>query len=117
MTEPTEVWKPVVGYEGWYEVSDLGRVRRVAPTPKGVIGYVLQPSVSSGYQVLHLSTGTNAGRKLHAVHRLVAAAFIGQCPEGYVVNHLDADRSNNSRENLEIRDARRQPGSHGKAES
>ena len=89
----TETWKPIPGYEGRYEVSDQGRVFRVKRYPLKNI------ALRRNYQrvILYL----NGARHYQAVHRLVAAAFIGKCPDGYVVNHLDGNPANNCASNLE----------------
>ncbi|WP_280389267.1 NUMOD4 domain-containing protein [Nocardia wallacei] len=90
-----ERWRPIPGHPG-YEVSDRGRVRsldRVVKTSKGMSqrrGKVLSTWVNpqTGYLQVGLS-GTN-----HAVHVLVAAAFIGPRPEGNHVCHNDGVRIN-----------------------
>lgn len=99
-----EEWKPVVGFEGWYEVSSHGRVRRVRPGRNTRAGKILKPTVAKiGYETTYLSKGEGARltRKRHYVHRLVAAAFIGPCRPGLTVNHIDADKLNNRPWNLE----------------
>lgn len=103
-----EEWKPVPGYEGHYEVSSEGRVRSLRrelysdrwagyrtiserilkATPGGTIGY------------LSVSLRLNRQRKTHAVHTLVAAAFLGPRPEGMDVMHADDDPQNNRLANL-----------------
>lgn len=76
-----EQWRPVVGYEGSYEVSDLGRVRSLDRTTrdgKRLRGCVLKPFVMpSGHLRVGLSRGEGRTKK---VHRLVLEAFIGPCP-------------------------------------
>lgn len=93
-----EVWKPVVGYEGLYEVSNLGRVRNTKT------GLILKPSKGkSGYYLLTLYN--NGKRSSNNVHRLVALAFpeiCGEWFEGCVVNHKDCNPANNAAANLEI---------------
>lgn len=97
-----EQWRPVSGYEGWYDVSDLGRVRRVAAGGHGAVpGRVLRPLDNGrGYQTVMLSRhGTT--RRFH-IHRLVMAAFVGPVPtDRREVNHLDGDKANNRPVNLE----------------
>lgn len=88
----TELWKDVKGYEGLYQVSNKGRVRRD--------GRVLStPPDSNGYCVAVLCKG--GVRHSVKVHRIVAAAFLGEPFDGAEVNHIDEDKSNNSAENLE----------------
>lgn len=94
-----EKWKSISGYEGYYEVSNLGRVRRVATggseNPK-----LLHPSVGgSGYLTVRLSKDNV--KKNHMVHRLVACAFIKRPDEESMqVAHNDGDRLNNFADNL-----------------
>lgn len=101
-----EEWRPVAGYEGRYYVSNYGRVK--SHYQKGDGSHFSQP-----YQHLLRQKLTNKGyyqvtlridRKshYHFVHRLVAAAFIGELGEGMVVNHLDSNPKNNRVSNLEI---------------
>lgn len=106
-----EVWKPVVGYEGLYEVSDLGRVRSVARILNHKhIGMMRKHAV----YLKQFSSFRNGRRryfnvrlcgigddKTKKVHRLVAAAFIGPCPDGMQVNHIDGNVHNNTVRNLE----------------
>ena len=104
-----EVWLPVRGYEGLYEISDHGRVRSVARVvPHRLKGKKTIPSRilkqgkgSHGYFTVSLWQG-NKGRS-YCVHTLVANAFIGET-DGHrlLVNHLDYDRTNNAVGNLEI---------------
>jgi hypothetical protein len=110
-----EIWIPVKGYEGLYEVSDLGRVRSfdkyVLCTSNGVEmnilhrGKILKPAKRRhGYLAVMLyGRGGHKTRncKQFSVHRLVAEAFIpnsGNLPE---VNHKDECKTNNCAENLE----------------
>jgi len=101
----TENWRDVAGYEGVYRVSDLGRVRSLDRMVDGPIvqrksnGKVISLSFVHRYQKVGLQQ--NGLRKQFLVHRLVAAAFIGPCPDGKQVNHLDGDKLNNQPSNLE----------------
>ena len=95
-----EQWKQVVGYEGVYSVSNLGRVRRDAtctgkPRSRILHGYI----EAHGYRVIALSA--NRATRLVKAHRLVADAFLGECPDGLQINHKDGDKSNNAVNNLE----------------
>lgn len=93
MTEATEErWLPVVGYEGAYEVSDLGRVRSFVH--KNV--RILRPGIASnGYPSVALKGRT------HFIHHLVLAAFRGPRPEGLCARHLNGDRRDGRLLNLE----------------
>lgn len=93
-----EIWKPVVGHESSYEVSNLGRIKRTKSGPNTFTGRILRPSVNSkGYLRVNLC----GSRKWYSCHSLVAAAFIGPRPEGLEINHIDGDKTNNHADNLE----------------
>ena len=94
-----EAWKPVVGFEGWYSVSNMGRVRRDKREKRTYPGRLLtQHPNNSGYLQVHLSKD---GDNMRRVHRLVAEAFVGQCPMDREVNHCDGNKINNVASNLE----------------
>lgn len=92
----TEEWRDVVGYEGIYSVSNLGRVKRVQGTRRERI---LRPDQSAAYYRVDLSKN-NRHRK-ESIHTLVAQSFIGARPTGNEVNHKDANKRNNRLSNLE----------------
>lgn len=85
---------------GTYEVSSLGRVRRAAPGRLTHVGRLLNPVILKiGYPFVRpVVNGKNVGMY---VHRLVAEAFLGPCPEGCEVNHKDGDKANPALSNLE----------------
>ncbi len=95
-----EEWRNVVRYEGVYEVSNLGRVRRIGPGRGVRIGHVrcLVPN-PKGYPTVGLNDGDR--QETFRVHSLVAAAFLGPCPPGHEVNHIDRNRANCRLSNLE----------------
>lgn len=95
-----EIWKDIKGYEGLYQVSNLGRVRSL-PRNGTVkeIRLLKQHVKNSGYYIVILSKNNN--QKCKTVHRLVAETFI-ENPKGYlVVNHKDENKKNNNVDNLE----------------
>lgn len=100
-----EDWKPAVGYEGIYEVSDLGRVRSLDRTvtisngrQRQRLGRVLKLGVSGKYKVVMLSDA-NGCHVTHKVHRLVLAAFVGP-GEGIDGCHNNGNGLDNRLENL-----------------
>lgn len=95
-----ERWLPVVGWEGCYEVSSLGRVRNVRETRPRPAGYVLKGSLNVwGYPYVTLAcNGTHKGFQIHA---LVAYAFLGPRATGMEINHRNGQKTDNSVGNLE----------------
>jgi hypothetical protein len=95
-----EQWRPIEGYEN-YDVSDLGRVRRIRGVTKPRhVKDALKLSVGScGYSQISLCR--NGQKKTHLVHRLVMQAFCGEAPDGHEVAHLDGNTENNCLSNLE----------------
>ena len=96
MTEQ-EHWLPVVGYEGLYEVSDQGRVKRLARVGKS---WVLPERILKGCHTHQGYVQVGMFGKSKRVHRLVLEAFVGPCPEGMVACHYDDNKENNRLENL-----------------
>lgn len=95
-----ERWLPVVGYEGWYEVSNQGRVRRMRPSENTWVGRVLKlcPN-TSGYIYVQLCRRGKVVQR--AVHVVVAASWIGPRPRGAEVNHKNGIKTDCRVENLE----------------
>ena len=98
-----EVWKDVVGYEGYYKVSNKGNVFSVGrKDSRGnkIGGRILKPIQSTG-GYLQVQLCKNGKRKFKLIHRLVAEAFIPN-PNGLPqINHIDEIKDNNNVENLE----------------
>lgn len=110
-TKPKEEWRPVSGYEGYYEVSNLGRVKSAAIFIRHdgnwaeVGGYVKKIKIKNqninryGYKAIKLC---KLGKcKTLLVHRLVALAFIPTDNPKNQINHMDGNKENNTIENLE----------------
>jgi hypothetical protein len=96
-----ENWKPVVGYEEIYEVSDLGRVRRIKPGSSTRVGRISRGSLTpDGYIRVSLSFHDST-KRTHNVARLVAIAFIPNPENKPEVNHRDGNKVNNCVDNLE----------------
>lgn len=85
-----EIWRSVVGYEGMYEVSDLGRVRgldRIDAAGRRRQGMVLRPSSTSSSGHLAVNLCRDGRHKSRRIHQLVAEAFLGPTPDGMEVCH------------------------------
>ena len=102
-----EIWKDIKGYEGYYQISNMGRVKSLERTVWNGRGYrkmpekILKPQKNrNGYLQVPLSKeGTE---KKYYIHRLVANAFIPN-PQGLPeINHLSEDKTDNRAENLEF---------------
>lgn len=101
-----ENWKDILGYEGLYQVSDLGRVRsldREVVYSNGKVrifkGKLLKPHIEKDGRV-SIQLSKNGNRKTTKVCRLVALTFIGEKPEGYHVCHNDGNARNNTLMNI-----------------
>lgn len=92
----TAEWRPVEGYPN-YEVSSDGQVRSL-PRERTRGGLLRQGKNLKGYWYVTLCRGRETHR--FRTHRLVAEAFIGPCPAGQEVRHLDDDKDNNDAANL-----------------
>ena len=94
-----ETWKEIAGYEGIYEVSDLGRVKSLGNN-KSKKEKILKPlNNTRGYLQVMLCKDGHTKRLL--VHRLVAKAFIPNPNNLETINHKDEDKTNNFVSNLE----------------
>lgn len=98
LDDQLETWRPVVGYEGKYEVSDLGRVRSLDYNNTGTVVVLKQRKLWSGYMKVSLFRKQRI--QCTTAHQLVAKAFIGP-PMGKQVNHKDGNKTNNALSNLE----------------
>ena len=99
MKNTREVWKPILNNH--YEVSDLGRVRRIKEITNTKKGKIIKPhTAKNGYVTVSLSV---SGVKLPSkrLHGLIAGAFLGPRPDGIQVNHKNGVKTDNRLENLE----------------
>ena len=95
-----EKWRDVVGYEGVYEVSSIGRIKRIKPGRATNPGKILKPNLGSRGRLTVALTNNGVSRSFH-IHCLVALAFLGDRPPGKTINHIDYDKLNNNVDNLE----------------
>ena len=102
-----EIWKDIEGYEGRYQISNLGRVKSLSRTidvggkfKRFQPERILKPSKGvKGYLLVELYK--NNCSKMKRVHRLVAESFIPNPKKLLSVNHIDENKENNTMENLE----------------
>ena len=97
-------WKPVVGYEGLYEVSDEGEVkslsRKTIDGSRGIRERLMKPMKNpNGDMSVHLTK--NKVQRTHMIHLLVANAFLPKIDGLDGVRHLDENKANNAAYNLE----------------
>lgn len=102
-----ETWKAIAGYEGFYEVSNLGNVRSLTRVVKGrnnttriIQGRLLVPKIGNGYLRVSLCR-EDSKIKTISIHRLVASAFLLNANNLPQVNHIDGNKRNNRTDNLE----------------
>src|SRR5574343_492872 len=101
-----EIWKDVVGYEGLYQVSNLGRVKRLERYNTNGVRVnekIVGSKNDKGYITIY--TSINKVNKTLKVHQLVAEAFLGfkyNKSIDLVIDHIDNDQSNNRLDNLQI---------------
>ena len=100
MTED-EIWCPIKGFEGLYEVSNLGRVKSIGYGKERILKLSID---KDGYLIVGLCK--NGEQKKCKVHRIVAQTFIPNPQNLPQVNHIDENQSNNKVENLEWCDAK-----------
>ena len=104
--EQKEVWRSIPNYEGIYEASNFGRVRRLARVNlygRKLKGMVVKGSVlKSGYLTVNMSK--NGKKKTTYVHKIIAVSFLNHTSCGYkvVVDHIDNNKLNNNADNLQL---------------
>lgn len=95
-----EIWKSIEGYEGKYEISNLGRVKSLEDRNGHPREMILKPRISkNGY--LYLNLWRNSIGKAKKIHRMVANAFCPKNDNPQCVNHINGVKTDNRAENLE----------------
>ena len=99
-----EIWKDIAGYEGIYQVSNLGNVKSLSFGPKNIrrsgnVKLLRQTPSNCGYYKVELYN--NGKSKILYVHRLVAQTFLPNPNNKPQVNHIDGNKAHNSVDNLE----------------
>ena len=98
-----EEWKPIAGFEGLYDISNLGRIKRVfaatSNLDRGYVGKIIKVTTSSKYPGVKLYKDGVAVFK--TMHKLMAEAFLPNDDKTLVVNHKNADKKDWSLSNLE----------------
>lgn len=96
MSEPHEVWLPVVGHDG-YEVSSFGRIASIRNRER----FIRKPNSATVYLSMSFKKRPeDKGQTSRNIHSVVAETFIGPRPDGMVVRHIDGNRYNNAASNL-----------------
>lgn len=103
-----EEWRDIEGYEGLYQVSNLGRVRSLdrlvnnhSGLKRSIKGHVLKDTLCNNRGHRKIEIQKNKKRRSFLVHRLVALAFLPNPKKKSEVNHIDANVENNNVSNLE----------------
>lgn len=107
MTKNNEVWKDIQGYEGLYQVSNLGKINsleKIVRGPRGTTRTVKQRILiprNNGNGYLYVGLCKNGFSKHSYIHRLVAETFLLASNKLPQINHIDGDKNNNCVDNLE----------------
>ena len=109
-----EVWKDVVGWEEFYQVSNLGRVKAKARInyydlnlgkgvqPKKISEKIRKPKLNKHTGYLMVGLNGKGKSKNITIHSMVSRAFIKNYDKGYTTNHKDGNKINNNLDNLEV---------------
>jgi hypothetical protein len=105
-----EVWKDIKGFEGLYQVSNLGNVKSLERiyysgeyyNIKKLCKTIILKGGKDRYGYIYVKFNKNKSRKNFYIHRLVIEHFLRKIPKGLTVNHIDGNKLNNAHSNLEI---------------
>ena len=103
-----EEWRDICGYEGLYQVSNWGRVRslsrvvnRKGQSPCHIDGMIKSTPINPRWGYVQVTLHSDGVPHTYRLHKLVAAAFIGERPGDLDINHKDGNKTNNAASNLE----------------
>ena len=107
MDNEMEIWKDIIEFEGFYQISNLGRVKNLSRNVESCYGTkrtikekILSPSKDrEGYYIVSLSKENK--KKTKPIHRLVALSFLDNPMDKKTINHIDGIKTNNKLSNLE----------------
>lgn len=103
--EEMEIWKDIKGYEGYYQISNFGKVKSLKRMRRFRGGLalinerIMKPKIHSGYYRIGLCKNNKI--KTFNIHRLVALSFIPNPYKKRTINHIDCNKANNNVNNLE----------------
>jgi hypothetical protein len=100
-----EIWKPIVGWEGLYEISNFGRVKSLSRKVKrgNYFLTIKEKILKTGYDDINrprTMLARNGEKKYLHISRLVYRSFNGEIPEGMQVDHINRDQTDNKPKNL-----------------
>jgi hypothetical protein len=95
-----EVWKDVIGYEGYYQASNLGRIKSTGKS-RNIDKWKFLKTDSKSERYVKIALYKNGKRKDMLLHRIIAKLFVHEYSEELVVNHKDRNTYNNNSSNLE----------------
>lgn len=101
VNETKELWCPAVGYEGLYEVSNMGRVRSIFPDANGMRRErVLRSAIKKESGYIRLNLRKDGATHYHYAHVLILESWVCRRPNKQDADHIDGDRANNRLSNL-----------------
>lgn len=95
-----EEWKNIKGYQGKYQVSNLGRIKSLNYNRQKKQKILIECKNGKGYKIVSLSK--NGKWKSFLIHRLVYGAFVGIIPDGYQIDHINNNKTDNRLQNLQL---------------
>ena len=95
LTNTEEIWKPVIEWEELYRISNLGRVYSIKADK------ILKPGFNKKTGYFKVTLARKPRRRDFFIHQLVAPVFLGECPTGYFIDHVDGIKTNHQLSNLQ----------------